>query len=359
MRPQIYISLFLSLVFVLQPVMDVAMETDQYNLSPVPLADTGDEVSEYVEDNLRAAVAKVNADIASHQACIDAANSNKKGCVKTETEREKLAYLRSNDAVAKELYKLLGDGNIFVSYIGKWMNSHEFHASPSLYKTDYLQSIYIAAPIDYATLSPTVRLFGTEFGTDKLDHFFQQGYKYYKIQKEAVANGSTAKQAAAQAIKWGQMTERTYFGLLVSGVYSNADLYANYAGMKFYQGLTDSTPIGDITRPALVVLRDGVWTIDNATPGENLLKPFIADHLNEALNPSGYAFTIFASVRHAVKTYGCPEWRRQTYPDLTAADLTGRSKALELWNGEDYGYTKRSRTVNIAEICFQNSTKVQ
>ena len=151
------------------------------------------------------------------------------------------------------------------------------------------------------------------------------------------------------------MTERTYFGLLVSGVYSNADLYANYAGMKFYQNLTEPISIGDRTRPAPVFLNEGVWNIDPATLRENLLKPFLTDHLNEALNPSGYAFTIFASVRGAVKKYACPEWH-QTYPDLTADELTARSKALKLWNGEDYGYTKRSRTASIAEICFQDST---
>ena len=353
MKLKVLISLLLVLAFVTQPLVTTAMETDQYNLPPVPLADIGDEVSEYIEDNLRTAVAKVNADIARHQACLDAANAIKTGCDRAENEREKLAYLRSNDAVAKELYKLLGDGNIFVSKIGKWMNSHEFTGSPSRYKTSYLHSIYIAAPIDYATISPTVRLFGVEFGTDKLDHFFQQGYKYYKIHNKAVAKGLTAEQATAKAIKWGKMTERTYFGLLVSGVYSNADLYANYAGMKFYQGLTGAISIGDKTRPALVILNEGVWNIDTSALRENLIKPFLTDHLNEALNPSGYAFTIFRTVRRAVKKYGCPDWQI-ALPNATKADLESRSASLEKWNGEDYGFTRKGKSVSIA-ACFDNN----
>lgn len=356
MKPSLLISLFLSLIFVLQPVASAAMETDQYNLSRVPLADIGDEVSEYVEENLFAAVAKVNADIAVHQACVEAAAVKRSGCDSPETEKQKLAYLRSNDAVAKELYKLLGDGNIFVSKIGKWMNSHDFQVSPSRYKTSYLHSIYIAAPIDYATLSPTVRLFGVEFGTDKLDHFFQQGYKYYRIQQRAVTKGSTTKQATTKAIKWGQMTERTYFGLLVSGVYSNADLYANYVGMKFYQALTEPITIDEKTRPAAVVLQNGVWIIDNASLRENLLKPFLTDHLNEALNPSGYAFTIFRSVRRAVKKHGCPDWHN-AFPNATKADLDSRSASLEKWNGEDYGFTRKIKSVSIA-ACFDDQLPI-
>lgn len=344
----------IGLIFALQPVALVAMETDQYNLPPVALADIGDEVSEHIEENLRAAVAKVNADIASNEACLGAGKMRPHGCGGVDEETNKLKYLRSNDAISKELYKLLGDGNIFVSYIGRWMNSHEFHGSPSRYKTGYFESIYATEPIDYMTLSPTVRMFGTEFGTDKLDHFFQQGYKYYTIRKDAISKGLTRHEAAKKAVKWGQMTERTYFGLLISGVYSNADLYANYAGMKFYEGLTEAISVGDQTRPAILVLKDGKWNIaDGPKLHDNLLKPFISGHLNEAFNPSSYGLLLFPAVRRTVKKNSCPKWR-QTYPDLTAADLTERSKALQLWNGEDYGFTKRRHTVPVADTCFSD-----
>ena len=354
MKPQTFISLFLSLVFVLQPIAAAANETDQYNLPPVPLADTGDEVTDHVEDSLRKAIAKINADIVHSKTCIDTDSPVRSKCDSVGNESRKLTYLRSNDAVAKELYKLLGDGSIFISYIGKWMNTHEFHVSPSRYKTSYLKSIYIAQPIDYSTLSPTVRLFGSEFGTDKLDHLFQQGYKYYTIQRDARAKGMSSPEAEKKAVKWGQMTERTYFGLLVSGVYSNADLVANYAGMKFYQGLTEPVTISDKTRPALLTLKDGKWQINESRLREDLLKPFISDHLNEALNPSGYGLLLYPSVRDIVRKNSCPVWR-QDFPDLTATALADKSHSLEQWNGEDYGYTKRPRTVRVGEMCFAGS----
>ncbi|MBK8466493.1 MAG: hypothetical protein IPL32_11735 [Chloracidobacterium sp.] len=350
MKLKALISLLLSFCFVVQPLAVSAMETDQYNLPPMPLADIGDEVSEYVEENLLAAVAKVNADIAVRQACIEVFQTKQSGCNSAEKEIKELAYLRSNDAVAKELYKLLGDGSIFYSHIGRWANKHKFRSHPATYKPNYLGSIYVAAPIDFVTLSPTVRLFGVEFGTDKLDHFFQQGYKYYEIQKEAASKGATLEQATTKAIKWGQRSERTYFGLLVSGVYSNADLYANYAGMKFYERLTEPFSIGNKTHPSVLILKDGKWTINVSNLREELLEPFVSDHLNEALNPSGYAFTIFGSVRRSIKKNACSEWR-ELFPIATKADLESRSASLENWDGEDYGHTRKGKSVSIA-ACF-------
>ncbi len=355
MRPHTFCCLILTTVFALHPFTSLAFETDQFNLPPVPLADIGDEVSQYVEENLRLVVDKVNADISKGQKCIEVPKAE--GCGSADAEIKKLSYLRSNNAIARELFKRIGDGSLMFTKFGKWMNSHKFTAQPASYKTSYRESIFIFMPYDYFTISPTVRLFGSEFGIDKLEHFFQQGYKYYTIETEAIAKGVSIEEAAKKAVKWGQRTERTYYGLLVSGVYSNADLYANYAGMKFYAGLNAPLRIGKVERSPIVVLIVGKWVLDSEHLNERLLKPFLTDHMNEALNPSSYAFNLFPSVRRAVKKYGCPEWR-QAYPDLTQTAISERSKALELWNGEDYGFTKRSRMVTIADTCFEKEKSV-
>ena len=92
---------------------------------------------------------------------------------------------------------------------------------------------------------------------------------------------------------------------------------------------------------------------EDAVSHENLLRPFISDHLNEALNPSGYAFTIFSSVRRMVRKNACPDWRKQ-YPDLTAAALYQKATDLELWNDEDYGNMAKGRLVRLSEVCFSD-----
>jgi hypothetical protein len=115
MRP---IRILVIVGMLVQPMSIAAMETNQYHLPPSPLADIGDVVSEHVENAIRFAAAKVNTDITRHQACIDRRNDHLSGCRSVEVERKRLQYLRSNDAVAYETYKLLGAGTLLTTKIG-------------------------------------------------------------------------------------------------------------------------------------------------------------------------------------------------------------------------------------------------
>ena len=262
MKVQKIIRLVMCIVLLANSTFIFAFETDQFNLPPKPLADIGDEVSQYAEDNLRKAVEKLNNAIAAAENCLADKTKNSK-CDSPEKERAKLKSLRTENAVARELYNLVGTGIPPFTAAGSWMESHKFTVQPARYKTSFRKSIFYIFPSDYVGISATVNLYEAQFGTDKIAHIFQQGYSYYKIYNRAAADGSTPEQSAKKAIKWGRSTEHTYYGTLISGVYSNADLCANYAGMKFYQGLTREVKIGDKIKPPVVILKDGVWTFND------------------------------------------------------------------------------------------------
>jgi hypothetical protein len=356
MRLQKIARLFLCAALLLQSIS--AFETDQYNLPSPALADIGDEVSEYAEQNLKKAVDKINTEIAARQSCLEnkTVKSKRIKCESPDRERAKLEFLRSNDAVAREVYNLLGSGFVPFTKSGTWMNSHRFKAQPARYKTSYAKSIFVIIPTNYLTISPTVKIFDAQFGTDKIAHFFQQGYSYYRIYKRAVAKGIAPDEAVQKAIRWGQMTERTYYGTLVSGVYSNADLCANYVGMKFYQNLTQAVKIGDTMKPAVLQLKEGIWTFDESIDlRKALIKPFLSDHLNEALNPSIFnkLFGLHSYVRRAVRKRSCKQWFDQ-YPNLSQADLNQTSQALKLWYGEDYGFKDSKHFITISNTCFDD-----
>jgi hypothetical protein len=335
----------------LHPVYVSAFETDQYNLPHVPLADIGDEVSEYVEQQLVAAIENVNKEIDRRKLCVETTSDRLKGCSSIANELEKLAYLRSGRALADEFADLMAGDNLMTTKFGGWIHKYKFRGQPDRYKTSYSHSIFILNPANYATISPTVRLYGVEFGIDKLEHFFQQGYQYYEIERKALAKNATAEEALKKAIEWGKKTERTYYGLLSSGVYSNADLYANYVGLRFYKSLTNAVRIGEATRPPVAVLDNGYWKRNPQVRPDELLKPFVTEHLNEALNPSAFRFTLVRSVRRAVKKYACEDWRKW-HSDLTAEALTNTAKELETLNGENYGWTRKSHTVRIGDECL-------
>jgi hypothetical protein len=340
---------FVLLIGLIHPPAVLAFETDQYNLPPVPLADIGDEVTEYVAGQLHLAAANVNARIAASESCLDA---KIKGCDSPEKERKELEYLRSEQAIANEVYERLSGGNLMTTKFGKWMDDHKFRVSPASYKAPFIESIYILKPTNYVTLSPTIRMYGHEFGVDKLEHLFQQGHQYYEKVNKDIKDGRSREAAVRSAIEWGKRTERTYYGILTSGVYSNADLFANYVGLEFYEGLTRPLKIGGTTRPAILKLRDGRWHLaSDQTLREHLLKPFITDHMNEAFNPSAFRVTLVGSVKRSVKKNSCEEWKT-TFPNFTSSALSDRAASLEHWNGEDYGHTKRRGFVNIGQICF-------
>lgn len=331
----------------LSPSAVLAFETDQFNLPPVPLADVGDEVTEYVQLQLELVVDELNADIERHEKCIE---SRTKGCDSAEKEREKLAKLHSHAGLAEAVYERLAGGNLMTTKFGKWMNSHEFRSQPARYKAPYSESIYALNPFNYATLSPTVHLYGQDLGIDKLEHLFQQGYQYFKIYNEELAKGQTSEKATQKAIQWGQKTERTYYGLMTSGVYSNADMFANYVGMKFYHRLGSPITIGSKRYEALFEFRSGRW---QGKQIDDLLKPFVGEQMNEALNPSSYRLTLIRSVKRSAKKT-CSEWE-SVHPGMFPARFADASEQLHSWNGEDYGFTARERTVNLAEICTSSA----
>ncbi len=349
-----FVCTILICVLLISPSAAYAFETDQFNLPSEPLADIGAEVFDYVKDNVEEAMEKINAEIKARQDCIE--NKRAKNCKSATVNRKRLNYLRSEAAVARGVYNRLGAGVVPFTASGSWMESHRFAAQPARYKTSFKESIYATFPSNYLTISETVNLYGTEFGTDKIAHIFQQGYTYLRIYERALAKGLSKEAALKKANDWGRKSERTFYGNLVSGVYSNADLAANYAGLKFYQNLTGQINIGEETKLPIIVLENGAWKFnEKVNLSENLLKPFISEHFNEALNPSIYTkvFNLRSSVRGRVKKRACGEWQT-LHPNFSKADYDEIASRLQRWFGEDYGFTANENFVTVANTCFDN-----
>lgn len=342
----------------LQPSLAAAFETDQFNLPPAPLADIGDEVTDYTRENLEKAIAKINAEIIKRQLCADNLQARPKNlrCDSLGKNLSYLRFLRSPDAPVKGLYELVGTGIPPFTSSGTWMEKHQFVNQPARYKPGYKDSIYFLFPTNYIGLSSTVNLYGAEFGTDKIAHLYQQGYSYYEIYRRELRKGKSSTEATKTAVRWGQKTERTYYGTLLTGVYSNGDLAANYAGLKFYQRLTEDISVGAETLPAVLILKDGVWRFNEKIDlQKSLMKPFVSEHFSEALNPSVYSLrlTLKRYVRKTLRR-NCPEWRER-FPTRSQNDFAQIADSLKLWNGEDYGFRKSDKFITVANTCYENN----
>ena len=139
----------------------------------------------------------------------------------------------SRKAVARGIWSEIG-GIYWADKIERWAVK-----SPLIEKYDQTrhQNIYSNMPI-WATraafifgLGRTFKLNGVMVGSDKFGHFFSQGHKYYRRE----LRGEPEDLLLAK----GAFAERWVFGQLTTGIFSNADLVANYEGWRFYQSLFD------------------------------------------------------------------------------------------------------------------------
>jgi hypothetical protein len=81
----------------------------------------------------------------------------------------------------------------------------------------------------WAGVCSTVNVNGVLVGTDKLDHFFEEGYDAWRRARFG--------DEPEQALEWATRTENGKYGLRSSETFSFADLRADADGMAFYDGL--------------------------------------------------------------------------------------------------------------------------
>lgn len=289
-------------------------ETDQFTTPRAPLYDIGPELS-------RKVVAIIEAD-------------------RTGRDPEEI------------LFEWVGK-NVFSSRLTKWVRSFRADEAPVRFRPRVRGSIYRTAlspvPASFLVDAPTVRVHGYYVGTDKIDHFFQQGHGYFVRVERRKAMGMDEAAAIAAVVAHGVRQEHKYFGTLASGVYSNGDLAANYAGMKFYQNLRQTVKIGDAVRAPLFEKTADGWRLRAGVEPSRILEPFLSNHLDESLNPSRYRFSRGA-IRSTIRRR-CNQWTQFYADKLDFVAPAGKSFAAK-WFGEEYGYwLPPSQEVSIATEC--------
>ena len=187
--------------------------------------------------------------------------------------------------ITNRIYRKLGGPAVIDKIEGWAMRSDEIErlSAPASH------SIYAGIPIwatrltGFAGVSPTIKVNNVLMGTDKLGHFFSQGRKFYVRWRRVNDAAKAAKQSA--------LTERAFFGQLITGSYSNADLVANYEGFRFYRSLFEPDPLTGKT--ALLSWQGDHWIMQ---------RPFEwSDHVNdywdEALNINHYDIVLYPYIK--------------------------------------------------------------
>ena len=238
---------------------------------------------------------------------------------------------RNEKKVVDAIYYDIG-GKHWVDKIERWaMKSDRIER---LQPTRY-DSIYQGHPI-WATrvaalfgVGPTIKLNGQLIGSDKLGHFLSQGRKFWFRYKRY--------QDETRAAEHSAYTERAIFGQATTGVYSNADLVANYEGYRFYRSLFEDDIVPG--KPAILSWRDDHWVVQ---------RPFTwADYVNaywdEALNVNHFDALLYPHMEKRLLTF-CPEY----YKDPGAWEIENEE---ELKTRDAHIQLRDTSELRLDELC--------
>lgn len=218
----------------------IASETDSFTERCAPLEDATQYLSRMVNTGLDNAVRKAN----------DSAEYRYLRTTYPFNGLEGVDYCNSKD-IYREIRHLFAR-----KFIGQ-MEAHINHLPDILARTtDLDHSVYRDFPFEKSptlvgtkTMGAVVRIGNHIIGADKFGHFFSEGWTGYKLAYQDPTPDFFA------AVKYGEITEGLYYGLMTTGIYSHADLVANFNGMRFYNAVLGNSddPLGRGRRPEAYV----------------------------------------------------------------------------------------------------------
>ena len=210
------------------------------------------------------------------------------------------------------------------------------------YRSKYLLSKTFL--FDYARWlqpSPTLQVNEIRFGSDKLAHFFSEGWWYYKYWKKN-RHDHTQEQLQRGMFEYGVKLERSIQGVTTTGVFSPGDLEANYQGFIFYHQLCHADE-------PLLYRQEGRWKFSDRFD----FRDYIYPEWDESWNPNIYSRKRWEGIRTTMAAY-CPmlnsDWvnrQRTLYAGLDTLTLT--EDLIREWVAA--GELEDPQSFDIAAVC--------
>jgi len=333
-------------------------ESEQYTLpAGREFADLGPYFSRIVHDAVVGAVDRTNADIAE--------------AVAGSESRLPLGELQSSAYIAgrvwEQLFLAIPANELLDLQLASDAVVSQFPGLVTVYLP--LRSIY-NDPLLLIDLTKFVRTFfragsvnvgGTVIGTDKLIHFLNVGRiyhaKYETRRQRGLPVADATRSAIASTSRNPLFSEDGVLGMWTTGIRSNADLAADYAGLQFYRNLTEEVRIGRRSLPPMLV-RDGEFWRVRIEPDSDFFTAFVTPHWNEALNPNRYVGYTRGRIRSLVqeRCADALEWYRDERGHrMERARFEAIERELATYFGEDYEHESDRDPVSIAIVCFAAS----
>ena len=252
-----------------------AFETDQYLVWGYELDDSAEILNEYLNENLEIYLDRLNRK-----------KPERVGC----------------EEIPPRIYRYLFRG-LYSSRLREFLKSHpEIDRWPDsdVGYWQYLGNSLYRKPTFpfFLPLSRSIRVGDVYMGTDKFGHLFGFGRRYYLRFHRALENGRTEEEALRTVILWGLRLEQTLVGGLSDGVFSHADLEANFQGLRLARNMCE----GD---SPYLVMANGTWRLTRKVD----LRDYVNPAFDETYNTNQYPWFRWGLVKPILIEEYCPIWQ--------------------------------------------------
>lgn len=210
-------TLSLMLLFTLFPTSLRAAEIDSFSDRDQTRPDTAERINVLINRRLEEGVRKAN--------LLEQANAFDQ--VPNAICNEETLYTELRKAIFQSLTASWGlKGYSLDQQMREALTDYSLHREVE--DSIYRDFGYLDAPsMRLKGLSDMVWVNGHFIGLDKLGHFFAEGWSYFEMTQ-------APEHSLNDAIRWGHEQEEGKFGLVTTGVFSYADLAANFNGWRFW-----------------------------------------------------------------------------------------------------------------------------
>lgn len=245
-----------------------AAEADHFTLEDGQMVDITAEVNRLANEGLQAAIDDLNA-----QGGCDASPAS-----------EELLYERLTDVFSNHK-----KGKLVQAILHGDLPRTVIPLKESLYSEWSIWNGFLlgrrGAAKSPLALSPLIKIGDVVIGVDKLEHMFGMGQRYFK-------GHYLDGKPLVRVLKGGIFKEKTALGgnMLATGVFSYADLSANFNGMRFWNHMLQLRD--DVLGPQhnigpYLACRSGKWAKNEERPID--LRSYVDASMQESINCSKFA----------------------------------------------------------------------
>lgn len=244
-----------------------ALEVDPYIAWMYQIDDSTREINEFINQTARETVAEANEKPRKYDSC----------------EAVTIRIFRRNHTSIVTSKRLLKhtSANPEIDTFGR---PHFAEVHGSMYR--YVPQLY------FSSLADTINIDGIYMSDDKLAHMFGFGRRYYTKYLKGRKNGLDTEAAMLKAIRYGVRHEKGIVGKMIDGIYSYADLEANFQGMQMARSFCEGENPNLVGSP-------GNWRWDHDTD----ISDFVLPTLDEGYLPNNFIKIYRPMIRKRLKRY--------------------------------------------------------